>query len=194
VSECGLSFRSEEERDRLIRIWKQLDLPQDQAVLSGSGSLIMQGIDRQRPMGDVDIFVATRIWFDMFKSGIPPRACRLCDGETFYVTDEGWYIECHECLAFDKCWSLWTKHPDDEVRRCDPPYLRANLEDIEVNVFSNWRLRSGGNLDVAKTIREAVLVDGIPCVPLERMLEWKREVGREKDLEDIKLIERTLHA
>lgn len=45
------------------------------------------------------------------------------------------------------------------------------------------------NYDADALIREADLIDGIRFVTLERTLEWKRRLAREKDLEDVVLIE-----
>ena len=43
--------------------------------------------------------------------------------------------------------------------------------------------------DADALIREAELIDGIRFVTLERTLEWKRRLRREKDLKDAALIE-----
>jgi hypothetical protein len=36
----------------------------------GLGVMCLHGIERDRPMGDVDIFVATRVWFDLLFGGL----------------------------------------------------------------------------------------------------------------------------
>lgn len=142
---------------RLEAVLHDLALPEGQWVVSGSGVLVLSGIERTRPMGDVDVFVATRTWFETLEDG---------------------------------GWDVWTTAPDDPARRADPPYLRRVMHDFEVNLFFQWRFRDVGNIDVNQRIAEAVHVRGWPCMPLSYMLAWKKWVGREKDMDDIRLLER----
>ena len=51
-----------------------------------------------------------------------------------------------------------------------------------------------GLWDITKLIGEADIIDGLPFVKLERVLEWKRLMGREKDFKDIEIIEKFLRA
>lgn len=59
---------NEQERQRLDRVLRQLNLPKGRWVLSGSGVMVLHGMDRK--MGDVDIFIATRCWFDLLATGL----------------------------------------------------------------------------------------------------------------------------
>jgi hypothetical protein len=111
------------EKQRLLKVIADLNLPEGQWFLSGSGVLVMHGIDRGRPMGDVDIFLATRPWFELLGSSL-----------------------------FDynrQNWNVFTTNPEDPKRRVDPPYLYKEMHGIEVNIFFNWRHRSVGDIDVA---------------------------------------------
>jgi hypothetical protein len=45
---------------------------------------------------------------------------------------------------------------------------------------------------VEKMIKEADIIDGLPFVKLEYLIEWKKFFRREKDLKDIELIEEFL--
>lgn len=147
----------------ITRILNELALPPSQYMVNGSGAMILQGItekERGRPVGDLDIFCATRLWFDLLYG----------NGKNV--------------------WQLVTPSPDDPDRRCDPPILRAFMYELEINVFSAWRWRTYGNFDVNGIIRNATLVDGrYPCAHLNFILAWKREVRRKKDLEDVEVIE-----
>lgn len=147
------------ERERVITIMRQLRLPPSQYVINGSGAMILQGITaemRGKPMGDLDIFCATRLWMDLYDSGE---------------------------------YGVFTTDPEDPKRRCDPPYLITNLYDLEVNIFSAWRVRHVGDLDVNWYVLNSVVIDGVPTVPLQLILDWKREVGRAKDVRDVALLE-----
>ena len=152
------------EKERLVRILCDLNLPEGQWILSGSGVLCLHGIERDRPMGDVDIFVATRLWFEILRSAM-------------YSEDT---------------WKVWTTDPEDPARRSDPPYLYKEMHGIEVNIFSAWRRRQVGNIDVAWWIANAEMVDGWPCVALQFLLDWKDALGRAKDATDIERIQEYL--
>lgn len=133
-------------------------------VLAGSGVMILHGLQRSKPMGDVDIFMATRDWID--------------------VSLRDWldYVN----------WDVFTTDPNDFKRRCDPPYLYKETLGIEVNLFSQWRMRGIGDIDVNGWIHNAENVGGWPCVPLRLLFDWKRSVGRAKDIEDIHVLSQYL--
>ena len=83
-------------------------------------------------------------------------------------------------------------------------YQRLKGQGWEVEVFPNGikMLRKGCfevaeywnygtyNPDQARLIKEADIIEGIPVVRLEEALAWKKAFGREKDLKDVKLIEK----
>jgi hypothetical protein len=151
------------ERERIVRICQSLpvwDWPKDQWFVNGSGSMIMHGItaeERGKPMGDLDIFVATRRWFE---------------------------------LLFTRVWDLRMTDPDDPRTRSDPPFLRRSVMGLPIDVFQSWRVRHVGDFDVAFYMLNSVVIDGVPCVPLQFILDWKSEVGRAKDQVDIEVLKR----
>lgn len=157
-------------RERIVRILSDLQLPPSQYMINGSGSMILQGIteeERGRPVGDLDIFCATRLWFDLWS----------------YRHNGSELIQ----------WQLVTPNPDDPRTRCDPPILRAFMYELEVDVFHSWRFRRQGNFDVNGIIANAILVDDHwSCAKLEFILAWKREYIRPKDIDDIKILEQRL--
>jgi hypothetical protein len=89
-------------------------------------------------------------------------------------------------------WDVFVTDPDDPQRRCDPPYLYRVMHDIEVNIFFNWRRRGRGDIDVAFWVHNTEMIDGIPCLPLQFLLDWKMEVGRAKDIDDISALKEFL--
>lgn len=161
-------------RERITRILSELQLPASNYMINGSGSMILQGIteeERGRPVGDLDIFCATRLWFDL------------------------WSYRHNNKTSESLRWQLVTPNPDDSRRRCDPPILRTFMYGLEIDVFHSWRWRTYGNFDVNGIIANSVLVENRwPCAKLEFILAWKREVQRDKDLADIKVLERRLAA
>lgn len=46
----------------------------------------------------------------------------------------------------------------------------------------------------ADLLKDARMVDGVPFVNVRRLMEWKKRKGRDKDLVDIKLIQKYLES
>lgn len=63
------------------------------------------------------------------------------------------------------------------------PVLKDDVYDIGIG-FGNWSLK---DLQV-----DAMTINGTPFMSIEKLLQWKREMGRPKDLRHIELIERYL--
>jgi len=59
----------------------------------------------------------------------------------------------------------------------------------KIEIFKDWQ---PGHWDIQKLINEAEIIDGLPFVKIQRVLEWKKLGGREKDLKDIEIIEKFL--
>ena len=148
------------EREKIVGICEALDLPKDQYCVCGSGVMVMHGIERDRPMGDLDIFCTTALWFKLY-----------------------------EDISGGLTWGLFLPDPYDAKRRCDPPYLFINMMELEVNVFFDWRLRDVGNIDVNEMIAGATEIDGIPVASLMTLYQWKSDILREKDEPDLRAIE-----
>lgn len=58
-----------------------------------------------------------------------------------------------------------------------------------VSLFDSW---APDSWDIPAMIKEAEMIDGVPFVKLETVLEWKKIRNSEKDKEDIALIEKHL--
>jgi hypothetical protein len=56
-----------------------------------------------------------------------------------------------------------------------------------VEIFASWYPDVG---DIHELIQGADLVDGIPFVKLQKVLEWKERYGRPKDWDDVALIKK----
>lgn len=61
------------------------------------------------------------------------------------------------------------------------------LRNGDVELWKDWK---PGQWNVDQLIEEAEIIDGLPFVKLESVLEWKKLSGREKDLKDIETIEK----
>lgn len=62
----------------------------------------------------------------------------------------------------------------------------VTLFDGEVEIFNGW---TSGEWDIDVLIDTADIIDGIRFVTLANVVKWKKEMGRDKDLEHIRMIE-----
>ena len=65
------------------------------------------------------------------------------------------------------------------------------LEKDGIEVYKDWHPE---DWDIHKLIQEAETIDGFPFVKLEEVLKWKKLKQRDKDKEDINLIEEYLRS
>ena len=101
---------------------------------------------------------------------------RPCHDMDAIVTEAAW-----KACSDDPTWVTFFGSIDGH-----PGLKKGNIE-----VFKTW---SPGIWDVEGLIAEAEMIDGLPFVKLEHVLEWKRMSGRKKDLADITLINRFLQS
>lgn len=109
--------------------------------------------------------------FAVFGSGpMVVRGMRDSDDADVIVSDE-----LFEKLALDPMWtSVELRDHHTSIRRGD------------VEIFHTW---APGAWDVADLIKNAEMIDGLPFVRLEAVVEWKQLRNEVKDREDLKLIE-----
>lgn len=130
-------------------------------------------------MGDMDVFCTTEAWFDLLQRRNPS-----------YLVDDRSYLR-----TLVK-WKVFNTDGRDLIRMCDPPYLYAEMYDLEVNIFYDWRQRpeenGAGDMYIPHYIKAAEIVEGIPCAPLGFIISWKLSTGRTKDLTDVIAIRKHL--
>lgn len=154
-----------ENLERLLTILTALrpGLPDGQWFLNGSAVLYLHDMWTGRPMGDLDIFLATRPWFEF-----PTVLAR--DGRG--------------------AWDLRTPDPSDPICRHDPPYWERELDGLLINVFSAWRVRHIADIDCNFLTHNAQTVRGWPCAPIQMVADWKEQKLRAKDAIDVEAIYR----
>lgn len=64
---------------------------------------------------------------------------------------------------------------------------RERVSQADVEAYKEYWC-DGKDYDVVEMIRNAVVIDGVPFMGLESLIDLKRSMGREKDLTDIELI------
>jgi hypothetical protein len=165
-------MRDDRECERIHKIWRALNLSPGRSILNGSGVLALHGIERGRPMGDLDVFTTTEDWFYLLRG----------DSRVTYIDD---FSRNRHTVR----WGVFTTKGADQRRMCDPPYLYADMFGLPVNIFYDWRQRPDeqhmGEIHVPSYIKAAQVVDGIPCTPLGFLISWKLSTGRDKDLTDV---------
>jgi hypothetical protein len=89
---------------------------------------------------------------------------------------------------FERCksegWEVlpWTK---ESIPGKD--WLKKNNVEVYVQLS-----RKTGGIPASELIKDAEIIEGIPFITLETLIDFKQEYGRPKDFEDIKIIERYL--
>lgn len=92
-----------------------------------------------------------------------------------------------DIIVTEDIWNIYLKKDGWKLKRMDhgSEYLWNNY----IELWKDWR---PGIWDIEKLIKEAEIIDGLPFVKLEYVIQWKKLLGREKDLHDIELIEKYL--
>ena len=86
-----------------------------------------------------------------------------------------------DIIVTEQTWNhLLEAYPESE--RDEPPSLVIG----NIEVFRTWLTLTK---KVPEMIASAEIINVLPLVMLEYVLEWKKDMGREKDLNDIALIE-----
>lgn len=145
------------ERAKIEHACRVLSLPKGRWMLGGSGPLVLHGIEREKPLGDIDIFVDTAVWMRLMRW--PKSGLELILPE------------------------------DTPATRNDPAMLRTKLYDLTVDIGYAWRRRNVADIDLNFWMNNVEMVRGIPCAPLQFILDWKRRRGQAKDLGDVRAIE-----
>ncbi|MDD4897684.1 MAG: hypothetical protein WCZ99_03160 [Candidatus Paceibacterota bacterium] len=96
--------------------------------------------------------------------------------------------DCHDIdiIIFDDLWEQYKKKNWKKGLLYEEEYLFN--EGIEL-----WKSWGPGEWDIKQLIEEAEMIDGLPFVKLEKVLEWKKIAMREKDIKDIEIIENFLN-
>jgi len=94
--------------------------------------------------------------------------------------------DCHDIdiIVTEDLWNEYRNNKNWKIKRFNDK--NSYLENDGIELWKNW---NPGKWSNKKLIKEAEIIDGLPFVKLERVLEWKKLNRREKDLKDIKIIE-----
>jgi len=90
-----------------------------------------------------------------------------------------------DIIVKENLWTELIKKYKSEKKKGVREYFVIKIGNIEI--YQDWLPWFE---DVNKLIDSSEIIKGFPFVSLKYFLEWKKEFGREKDLEDIKIIEK----
>ncbi|KKS44538.1 hypothetical protein A2567_02580 [Candidatus Azambacteria bacterium RIFOXYD1_FULL_42_11] len=97
--------------------------------------------------------------------------------------------DCHDIdiIVTEDLWNEYQDKENWETKKFNNGTLYLANGGVEL-----WKDWGPGRWDIERLIREAEIIDKLPFVRLEKVLEWKKQNGREKDLRDIETIEKFL--
>ncbi len=97
--------------------------------------------------------------------------------------------ECRDAdiIVMEDLWNEYRSKLDWQYHKAESG--NESLSKGSIELWRDWRPWFP---DVSALIADAEIVDGLPFVRLERVLEWKKAYGREKDLKDVAAIENYL--
>lgn len=99
--------------------------------------------------------------------------------------------DCHDVdiIVKEDLWNEYRIRKDWEVKITPNGSEYFLNGDGDVEIWKEWK---PGKWDIRKLIDGAEIIDELPFVRLETVVEWKKLSGREKDLKDIETIEKFL--
>jgi hypothetical protein len=120
--------------------------------------------------------------------GLPPGSYALFGSAQLCVRD---LRQCHDMdvIVTEAVWQACLREPGwtASVAPSGSPSLKKN----DIELVNSWR---PGTWDIEKLIADAEMIEGLPFVKMEDVLRWKKMNGREKDAQDVEMIERYLRS
>lgn len=95
-----------------------------------------------------------------------------------------------DIIANEKAWVQFQNYGDvvvDETK--DWGQEKIYLQDGQIEIFNDW---GPSAYDVNDLINNSMVVDNLRFIQLETVIVWKKEMGREKDLRHIEMIQKYL--
>ncbi len=86
---------------------------------------------------------------------------------------------------------LWDEYKQKNWKLRTRPHGSHYLWNKKIELWKDWQ---PGQWYIKQLIKEAEIINDLPFVRLERVLEYKKLLGRKKDLADIKIIKKFLQA
>lgn len=97
--------------------------------------------------------------------------------------------ECHDIdiVVMEDLWNDYSSKNGWEVKKHSDG--TSYLVNGSIELWKDW---GPGQWDINRLIKEAEVIDELPFVKLEYVVEWKKLYGRDKDFKDVETIEKFL--
>ena len=99
--------------------------------------------------------------------------------------------ECHDIdmVVDEDLWQEYKNKAGWQYKITEHGVEHIESDDGDFEIWHDWR---PWYQEIDWLINEAEIIDDLPFVKLKYVIDWKRQYGREKDLKDIKIIEKFL--
>lgn len=93
-----------------------------------------------------------------------------------------------DVIARGKAWE-WAKENGNVIIKENSRLECAQFANGDIEIYHDWY---PGQWNINELIETAEIIENIPFVRLESVIEWKKKMGREKDEKDLILIQEYL--
>ena len=90
-----------------------------------------------------------------------------------------------DLIVVEELWEEYKNKNDWTYKITENGVEHIESSDGSIEMWHNW---NPWYQDVKPFINSAEIINNLPFVRIESVLEWKKKFGREKDLKDIKVI------
>jgi hypothetical protein len=94
-----------------------------------------------------------------------------------------------DLIVSEEIWQEYKTKSGWEYKITENGVEHIESEDGQIQLWHDWR---PWYQDTRPFIDSAEIIDGLPFVKLEKVVEWKKKFGRDKDLKDLEAIEKFL--
>ena len=95
-----------------------------------------------------------------------------------------------DMIVSEKVWNEYAKKP--EWQRTTFERDGKVVEMLENNLLELYKVWGPGEWDIEALLQRAEIINGLPFVSLNDVLQWKEISARDKDLKDVELIKKYL--
>jgi len=95
-----------------------------------------------------------------------------------------------DLIVTEDLWQKYKDKPGWKYKITEKGVEHIEVDDGDIEIWHDWR---PWYQDVTLFIDSAEMINGLPFVKLEYLIEWKKKFGREKDLKDLKAVEKFLN-
>lgn len=92
-----------------------------------------------------------------------------------------------DLIVVEEVWEEYKNKSGWDYKITENGVEHIESDNGNIEIWHDWR---PWYKDINQFINDAEIIDDLPFVKLDHVLEWKKKWGREKDLHDIEIIEK----